>query len=609
MVSSGTTFKRDSTALTFFPIGRRTYPSKTKRIVMKNTLIISNLLQKYEHLSIRKTIQSFLRLKGTLWSFLEKIRRAMNWFFVSLFIFLGMVLTMTILPKGWVFVAVALLISPWTSDLIKKYFGIKFTYSDKIIIVLFGIVILVTSIIRSDDEQIRLIIASIFLSQESDEQFNAFLKMQQENENVSAKKKGFLEIRSKQIVQLETLFKSGNYPEVVRQGLPYVGLDNKIKNLVESASEKIEQAQFDQALRLAPGLIKEGKFVEAYSLVGKLDKMVKKELDEGKTAFWEYGLNEFLSSMVNEGQNTPDLELGMSQTKRLIKQSRELMEQGKFRDAHYVASKIQNVPELEDIAKQAKAKLEEEVAKLNTIKDLIELTKTKREEELSKLRSLYEKGKYENLIAMGMPYSEFDCKIKQLVSAAEKAQVRKTELEQVKKALKEVDKLLKDHQFRRAYEIAKDFKEPDLQELAHQAKNELDRMTEKKILAKLQKLPSHQVEQIFEEYAKLVALFPENNEYKGKLAYYRKRLTQEHKIHLITQEQYGEKWPFTIAQAKLDCTASGVVTVWVNEKTYAMDDASHPQGYSKIGEILKGGADPLPIFNKGRSLCKDNTEN
>lgn len=574
---------------------------------MKSNPMVRNLLQKYEHLSVHEVIQYIIKMKEKLlMSLVKKICRIINWFFVSLFIFLGVVLMMTILPKGWVLVAAGLLISPWVSDFIEKYSKIKLSYSEKMIIVLFGIVILVTSVIQSDDEQIRLIIASIFLSRESDEQLNAFLKMQEEHEKTTIKKKNFLQIRSKQITQLETSFKNKNYQEVVRQGSSYIELDSKIKNLVESAKEKIEREQFDQALRLAPNLIKEGKFIEAYSLVGKLEKVVKKELDEGKTAFWEYGINEFSSIIVNETQNATDTDILMSLTKKLIRQTRELMEQGKFRDAHYVANKIQNVPELEELAKQAKTKLEEEVAKLNTIKELIELTRTKREEEFSKLRSLYEKGKYESLIAMGMPYADFDCRIKQLVSSSEKAQLRKTELEQVKKALKEVDKLLKERQFRRAYEIAKDFKEPDLQELAHQAKNELDRMTEKKILAKLQKLPSHQLEQIFEEYAKLVALFPESGEYKGKLAYYKRRLTQEHKTNRITQEQYGEKWPFTIAEAKLDCTSSGVITLWANEKTYAINDSSNSQGYNKIDEILKGGADPLPIINKGRSLCKYN---
>jgi len=546
-------------------------------------------------------------------SIIIQIRRLLNWLLVILLIFFGTVVTITILPTGILLVIAGILISPLVSDLVKKHLQMSLSYREKSIITLLGIVIPITSVVQSDDgQQLGFLIASTFLSRESDGKFETFLKMQQEYERSAIKNRAFLTIHKEKLLQLENLFKNSDYLELVAQGTPYVELDTTIRRLVESAKEHLEQEQVNQALSQAPSLIKAGKFVEAYALVSKLEKIVKKGLEANRleeTSSVESATTEF-SPIVISSLGIVDVRSLLSQKEQLIKQTQELIEEGKFKDAYYFASKIPEIPQLDEFARLAKTKWDEKVARLRTIKELIELTKRKREEEFNKLQALYEKGKYETLIAMGTSNADFDCGIGWLVNAANNAQLRKQELERAKRTLKEVDKLLREHQFQKAYEMAKGFNEAELQELAQQAKAELDRATEKKILSKLQKLSPYQIEQHEEEYAKLAAIFPQNEEYRSKLEYYRKRLTHERKVDVvITQDEYGEKWPFTIAQAKLDCTPPGIVTLSTHEKTYAVNDLASSQGnYDNLDEILKDGPeiDTNSILDKGLSLCKLN---
>jgi hypothetical protein len=175
--------------------------------------------------------------------------------------------------------------------------------------------------------------------------------------------------------------------------------------------------------------------------------------------------------------------------------------------------------------------------------------------------------------------------------------------------LKNAYRLLKDRQYDKAYELAKDFKDVDLQEVTRTAKEELDKAAEKRILAKLKWLSSSNIPQQIEEYAKLVALFPDNEEYKSKLKYYRDKLASSNSKHeygdTVSQKEYGDRWPFKVSHGLLACAPPGIVTFWANEKTYGLNELAGSRGYAKITDILVSpNADTLPIISRGLALCQ-----
>lgn len=268
-----------------------------------------------------------------------------------------------------------------------------------------------------------------------------------------------------------------------------------------------------------------------------------------------------------------------------LQQGPQLLKEGKYYEAYKLTNKLSHVPELKQIAEEAKIK---------------------REEIFEKIKLLYEKGKYDNALVQGIPFSDYDCRIKQLLNAADQAKIRKKELEAINVLSKQLARLMRARQYEKAYEIASNHKDPLLQGVAIRAKIELDEAAEKKILARLKTLSSSNFQALVEEYAKLVNLFPDNQEYRDKLTYYRDHLAKSRKdANRISKNDYGEKWPFTVASAELSCTPPGTVTLWVNDKTYALNIDAGSRGYAKIDEILKGPkADTIPFITKGLELCQ-----
>jgi hypothetical protein len=275
------------------------------------------------------------------------------------------------------------------------------------------------------------------------------------------------------------------------------------------------------------------------------------------------------------------------QTEKARTEAPQLMSVGKIYEVYQLASKFVDNPELKGIAAEAKKK---------------------GDEEFEKLKLLYEKGKYDNVIAQGASAVDFECRVKGLVTAAEQAKTRKDERERADKVYKSATKLLRERHFEKAYEMAKNFKtDADLQELARQAEEEMESTKEKKILAKLKWTSSSNTQQFIEEYAKLVELFPDNEEYQSKLKFYREKLATSKKgsPNLVTRKEYGNKWPFTVAFGELSCSPPGIVTLWANEKTYALNELANSRGYAKIDEILKNPqVDTIPIISKGLALCQ-----
>jgi hypothetical protein len=295
------------------------------------------------------------------------------------------------------------------------------------------------------------------------------------------------------------------------------------------------------------------------------------------------GFDSTVNVLVDEAQKKQDA----LQKEKARTEAPQLVAAGKNYEAFQLASKFVDDPELKGIAAEAKKK---------------------GDEEFEKLKLLYEKGKYDNVITQGASAVDFDCRVRGLVTAAEQAKTRKNERERADKAYKTAAKLLKERHFEKVYDITKDFKtDADLQELARQAKEEMDSAKEKKILAKLKWTSSSNTQQFIEEYAKLVELFPDNEEYLSKLKFYREKLATSKKgsPNLVTRKEYGNKWPFTVAFGELSCSPPGIVTLWANEKTYALNELANSRGYTKIDEILKNPqADTIPIISKGLALCQ-----
>ncbi|MEN8216563.1 MAG: DUF2511 domain-containing protein, partial [Pseudomonadota bacterium] len=188
----------------------------------------------------------------------------------------------------------------------------------------------------------------------------------------------------------------------------------------------------------------------------------------------------------------------------------------------------------------------------------------------------------------------------------------------IKKALnKKLTQLMDARQYEKAIEFASqsDFADhTEIQAIIKDAQFKIKKAEEKKILARLKKLSSKQVGANLIEYSNLVNLFPDNKKYQRKLEYYKKELAERRRLPsiFITQQEYGDQWPFTVPKGELECLPPGMVTFHVNDKTYALNDlalASSPE-YKDIEEILRDVHDKVQLEKdvefitiKGLELC------
>lgn len=76
---------------------------------------------------------------------------------------------------------------------------------------------------------------------------------------------------------------------------------------------------------------------------------------------------------------------------------------------------------------------------------------------------------------------------------------------------------------------------------------------------------------------------------------------------IISSQEFGDAWPFTVSQGILVCKGSsgiGEVVFIANGKEYAVNGvAMANRKYRKIEEIYDGGS-LGPIINRGLELCK-----
>lgn len=94
---------------------------------------------------------------------------------------------------------------------------------------------------------------------------------------------------------------------------------------------------------------------------------------------------------------------------------------------------------------------------------------------------------------------------------------------------------------------------------------------------------------------------------------------------LISADEYGSKWPFTVTSGRLECSGAGDVTFVVDGKTYAVNGLAMPdRKNANINAIWKADADSdiakhmikqgrpdlipkvsiSPIIDRGLKLCK-----
>jgi hypothetical protein len=283
------------------------------------------------------------------------------------------------------------------------------------------------------------------------------------------------------------------------------------------------------------------------------------------------------------------------------KEAPRLMKTGQYREAYRLTESL-NDPKLQKVAASAKKRIDKQV---------------------DKLRTSYERGRYKTVIKKGKDYVGSDCRITELVSDAKQAQAIREERRRLNKAIKKTTNLIEGRHFQEAIKFASESEyaeHPKMKRLIKRAKFRKKKAKEKRILARLRNIPPTHIEANIREYSNLVKLFPKNEKYNRKLEYYKRQLIELRKQPplLVTQEQYGDKWPFTVPKGKLECFPPGIITFRANEKTYAVNGLASSRGYPKIDEIWRDDpnqeevqegtvfimkVDMGPIINKGLDLC------
>lgn len=280
----------------------------------------------------------------------------------------------------------------------------------------------------------------------------------------------------------------------------------------------------------------------------------------------------------------------------------QLMKEKKYWEVYQMAAHLKDEPALEKPMATAKKQVDN---KFNS------------------LQKNYTNGHYEKVVKQGEPYSKLDCRVEQLIGQANRALARKEERKFINQAIKKIKNHVKNRQFQIAYDYALEHKKyPELFKWAKQVKYLEKKDEEKKILAKLRNIPAEEVQYNIREYSNLLKLFPDNEYYQEKLAHYKQELAALRKQPPlpITEQQYGDKWPFTVSQGTLECIPPGIITFHVNKKTYAVNGLASSRGYTEIDKIwrddpnkkispdqpssLMTKVDLGPLIERGLELCK-----
>jgi len=75
----------------------------------------------------------------------------------------------------------------------------------------------------------------------------------------------------------------------------------------------------------------------------------------------------------------------------------------------------------------------------------------------------------------------------------------------------------------------------------------------------------------------------------------------------ITQDEYGKRWPFALARARLRCEGKGAIILTARGDDYAVNGMAANR-YAPIQALWKKGNNPNidlgPIISRGLTLCK-----
>lgn len=478
-------------------------------------------------LAILRWILRGLRLFGLV---LLTIPRGINWLFVIGFIVLGLILSITFLEIGLVFILVGILISPIISDITQNKIHLNYSTSTKVIVALLGFSAATLLFFEQPNDKRFLagfLVQMARLDLEDEEQLEQ-LSVFIQREELIKRKIDYIERHELLKAHLQSLHDDAHYQELFEQGKLYAQFDSQVKQWVYHAQTMLKQERLEKALKEVPKFIKAGQYREAYRL----------------------------------------------------------------------ASPLEDVPELK---KQA------------------DIAKTHIDKEVDNLRSLYERGRYPEVIKKGMPLMDSDCRIKKLLLDTQKIQAMVEERKRINKTIERTKSFIKARKYQQAIDFASQSEyaqHPQMLKLIERSKLQMKKAQESKILAKLRNIPSTQIESNIREYAKLLQIFPENEKYLSKLAHYKEELAKLRRQPplLITQEEFGDEWPFTVPRGKLECLPPGIVTFRVDHKTYAVNNLASSSGYPNIDKIWREKSQPgtdtttkvdiLYIINKGLDLCK-----
>lgn len=145
--------------------------------------------------------------------------------------------------------------------------------------------------------------------------------------------------------------------------------------------------------------------------------------------------------------------------------------------------------------------------------------------------------------------------------------------------ISEVQSLIEKGEYQTAYGKADRFKQFDDQELSDLAAKAWKMNTGKeelRILAKLRGIPASKYEQNIDEHAKLIKLFPENEQYRDKLKHYRSKLSEQKASARKKQQE-------RLAKFGEMPTASAWDGSYVEVKDYLKQVANDPKSIDMAG--------------------------
>ena len=307
------------------------------------------------------------------------------------------------------------------------------------------------------------------------------------------------------------------------------------------------------------------------------------------------------NTQIKNWVNESNQKIKQQQIEGALKEGPKLMRAKEYQKAYELAlPHIEAEPKLKELAKKAKKRIDKDI---------------------KKLLSWYEHGYYKMVTNRGKAYVENECRAKKLVSNAQRAQKRQNKNKQIKRIVKKTNNLIKARKYKAAIQYASRTKHAahaKVQKLIKQAKKEGDKASEKKILAKLRQIPPTEFEANIREYTQLLKIFPENDKYQRKLAYYKKQLdeTRKRPSLILKQAKYADIWPFSVSEGLLECFPPGIITFKVDGKSYAVNGLANSRGYLKIDDIWRNTPVTLeqntssnkkvelsPFINKGLELC------